>query len=371
MKRYLLAICVAAPLLSAENLRTLGTEYIDNINNIKKVKGGQKVNDEKGGVEDDYMDSVIWVDIFEKKTHGVPLPFTFSNGIDNPNLLAHPVDKKNEEFAKLEAKALAKQAKLEAQKKEKVSYFAGGYCTMPYSVSISKGREFMKLNCSLNFGSDNYRPASVFTVLYPDYKRERVYAIPLYIDLPSGKRANFSGIVLNETKTSVNVADWVDNARLRKLIGEGVLAANDIAYKYVSGYLQAKQESRTTTQVHYIATQGANGTSTTVPVETKQVKPPKVSDYLIGAGVELLTKLFSLKGKDYLYSSNPLFIVNPKKVYVEGIVNFDNEGLARSFGKISQEQEKTATKNNMEWKQEINKIINTYGNIDNSKNKGK
>lgn len=347
----------------------LDDNYYDKINNINKKSAaqGKKFNDKKGHLEDDYYDSVIWYDIYAKTTHGVPLEFTYSNGKTLPTMLATPVDDLNRKFTKEENILLAKQEKQKASSKKPVNYFVGGYCIIPQTIQLSKGREFTKLNCTMNFGKGGYRPVSVFAALYPDYKKEEVYAIPLYAELPSGNRATFNGVVLNDSKTSANVADWVDNARLRKLIGEGALAANDIAYKYINGYLQAKAQSRTKTEVHYIQTQNGNNTVTT-PVETQTVKPPKVGNYLIGAGVELLSKLFSIKGKDYLYSSNPLFIVNPKKVYVEGVLLFDNAGLAKRFGTISQERESTTLNNNNSWKNDLSKIINTYGNTD--KNKG-
>jgi len=361
-----LSILVAVGLTVFANagqaLKTLSDDYYDELNKINKADMNQSkaVKDTKGGVKDSYYDSVIWTDIYRKTTHNVPLVQEYSNGKNLPTMLATPVDDLNKKYEIEKNKLLAKQAKQKANKDKVLSYFAGGYCIIPQSIQLSKGREFTKLNCSMNFGKGNYRPALIFAALYPDYVKEEVYAIPLYAELPSGNRATLNGIVLNDAKTSANVADWVDNARLRKLIAEGALATNDIAYKYVNGYLEAKQQSRTKTEIHYIQTQNGNNTVST-PVQTQTVLPPKLSDYLIGAGVELLSKLFAIKGKDYLYSSNPLFIVNPKKVYVEGIFTLDNKGLAKRFGIIQQEQENSALNHNKSWQNELKNIGNSYG----------
>jgi len=354
MKKVLL-LTLSIPLILLS--RDINQDYFNKINKIDAVSEGNTTTDKVGKNIDNYYDSVVWVDISKKQTHGVPLTFTFSNGKNLTIMLDHPVEKINQIFKQKEAELKAKIAKQNINKE--ISYFAGGYCSIYRGVSISKSREFLKLNCNMDFGKNQYRPVSIFVALYPDYKREEVYAIPIYAELPSGNRATFNGIVLNESKTSANLADFVDNARLRKLLGESALATNDIAYRYITGYLNAKQESRNKVELHYITTTENNVTNT-IPIQTRTIAPPKVSDYLIGAGVELLAKLFSIKGKDYLYSSQPLFIINPKKVYVEGIMSFDNKGLAKRFGAISKDTEESSSRNNDVWNKNIDNIIKNY-----------
>jgi len=102
---------------------------------------------------------------------------------------------------------------------------------------------------------------------------------------------------------------------------------------------------------------GYNGYPRTVT----NVAPPEAKDYIISAGIQILSNIFAIKGKDYLYSKEPLFGVYPQKVYVEGMVSFDNKGLAQRFGKVSQDNVGKANQNNQTWKSERNKIIQQYG----------
>ena len=352
--------------LYAENaLAEEGEKYLDKTRKAtgditENVSNGKVTEDKVGGHFDNYMDTVIWNDTYLKKTNRRIQVQTVAIGTaDIP--LDTPLDKLNAEWKVEEQRLQSQREKESNQTKEISTRFAGGYCTFEEVLLISKFNEYGKMDCLLDFGQGAYRQVEVFASFYPDYKREMVIALPMYMTFRNENRATFSGVVLKSNKTSINLASWVDNKRIRKMFAEGLLVSNDIVYNYVSGYMRALQLSRTRTGVEYITTTDPQtGLSISTPVATTKTAPPEVKDYVISAGVELLSSIFSIVGKDYLDSTEPLFKVYPQKLYVEGIVSFDNVGLAKRFGKISDDSRNKALHNNEAWEKKKENIIQKH-----------
>lgn len=332
---------------------------------------GVKVDDRRDSYFDNYMDTVIWNDTFKKMTDNTPQKQKIIAGTETI-VLDTPVENLQAKWDAEEARLAALQAKENNNSKETPIIFAGGYCMIEETLSISKFNEYGKLDCLLDFGEGQYKRAEVFTSFYPDYKREMVIAIPMYMTFDDDSRASFSGIVLKSNKTSMNMAGWVDNMRIQKMLGEGLLMTNDIIYTYANGYMNALIASKTREELVYpngnydmngsnIGNYNGYGGYNSYPRTITNVAPPEARDYVISAGIQILSNIFAIKGKDYLYSKEPLFGVYPQKVYVEGMVSFDNQGLAQRFGKISQDNADKANKNNQSWKTERNQIIQRYG----------
>lgn len=351
------------PLLAKKIENAEGEQYLKNIrraigDKTKSALDGKVVEDRIGGDFDNYMDTIIWHDTFEKMTNRIKQSQFISAGKKSIKLDL-PLTKLHAKWVAEENKIVKMRKKIEDKNQAIISYFAGGYCTLYDTLSISKSTEYGKLDCLLDFGKGSYRKVEVFTAFYPDYKREIVIAVPVYASFENQNRATFSGIVMNSDKTSFNVSGWVDNKRIQKLLGEGLLMTSDTIYRYSTGYLKALEASRIEERTEYLITQGTSG-ETITPIETKKVLPPRAEDYLLGAGIELLTNLFTVHGKDYLYSQQPLFAVYPQKLYLEGVVSFDNVGLTKKFGEVLGAEIKKSNTNNQTWLQERNSIIEKH-----------
>jgi len=328
---------------------------------------GEHVEDRVGGNFDNFMDTVIWNDTFRKRTDNIRHIQVAVSGKESI-ALDSPVDRLKAEWDAEEARLATLKGAESNQTKENPTFFAGGYCTFEETLSISKSNVYGKLDCLLDFGHGDYRKAEVFAGFYPDYKREMVMAIPIYITFEDDSRATFSGIVLKANKTSMNLAGWVDNKRIQKMAAEGLLMTNELVYNYVDGYMQALYASRNSETIIYPQYGDGNGTPNLYgygygypsPERVNNVAPPEARDYVISAGIKLLSGIFSIVGEDYLYATEPLFAVYPQKVYVEGMVSFDNQGLARRFGQISKNRQNRANSNNNAWRGRKNRIINRY-----------
>jgi hypothetical protein len=263
------------------------------------------------------------------------------------------------------------EARLAKEAKEHIpAYFGGGFCRMKTPVEISRASEFSTLSCLINFGKSEYRKVEVFIGVYPDYKKEMLIGLPIYATFENGNRAIVNGIVMRKDKGSVNIADFVDGQRMRKLIGENALAINDVAYRYSTAYMMALQASRIREEVEYVNTVDPNtGNSVPVPVATRNIAPPKATDFFAAAGIEIATRLFASIGKDYLYDTRPLFkIYEGKMVWVEGVFEFDTSKIGSRFGNIAENQIKNADKNNESWINERNAVINKYDSTHNNNN---
>jgi len=354
-------------LLAADNNLTKQAEiYLEKSrvisgDKIQNAASGKEVEDRRGGYFDDYMDTVIWNDIFERKTDNVAMVQT--NKAATPTIvLDTPVEKLQAKWDAQEAKLAALRGIENNQSKEAPIIFAGGYCTLEDTLSISKYNEYGKLDCMLDFGNGAYKRSEVFASFYPDYKREMVIAIPVYMSFEDDSRASFSGIVMNADKTSINMAGWVDSKRIAKMLGEGLLMVNDIVYGYANSYMQALMQSKIHEEVVFPDANNSSGGFFGGPRGERivNVAPPEARDFIITAGIQILSNIFSITGRDYLYAQTPLFGVYPQKVYVEGMVSFDKKGLAQRFGQISKSEQTKAVTNNSAWKGEVEQIISEH-----------
>jgi len=371
----LLGFCLLSFVYAEEGLTKKAEDYLDKTRKItgditENVSKGTEVDDRRGGYFDNYMDTVIWNDTFKKMTDNKPQVQGMKTGTQTI-VLDTPVENLKAQWDAEEARLAALHANDTNKSNEAPIIFAGGYCTLEERLAISKFNEYGKLDCLLDFGEGKYKRAEVFTSFYPDYKREMVIAIPMYMTFEDDSRASFSGIVLKANKTSMNMAGWVDNRRIEKMLGEGLLMTNDIIYNYANAYMSALIQSKTREEVIY-PDEYADGNGTNrynnrypgyypYPRTTTNVAPPEARDYIISAGIQILSNIFAITGKDYMYSKEPLFGVYPQKVYVEGMVSFDRQGLAQRFGVISQTNKDKANKNSAAWKAERNQIIQKYG----------
>lgn len=365
MKKSLATILVLSSIALASNEYGNRANYQENTRSSAhrgslNGKSGNKTDDRSGKISDNYMDSVIYTDIIEMGTHGRRQQISNARA-SKTIILGQPATEAAEGMASLLAAEELAREKDAAIKRKIPSYYTGGFCSVVTPADISKSSEFTTLECLLDFGGE-IRRADVFVGLYPDHKREMLVGVPIYITFENGNRASFDGIVLRKNKGSMNLSDWTDNKRIRKLLAEGALIANDIAYVYGTRYLNALEESNTKQKTDYITVSDNNGSTRIIPVTSTSNEKPKAKNYLIAAGLELLTSLFSMAGKSYLYDAKPLFrMYSGKKVYLEGVVSFDNARLGKKFGIIGTDEQRAAKINNQGEEALMLKKIQSYG----------
>lgn len=331
---------------------------------------GRLKEDEMGQIDDTLMDVVVYNDIVRGESHHKtrPLVQKEARGKTQGIALASPASELAKDSLENEKAYKAEQERLALEKAEKdkeiPSYFAGGYCTVNTPVKIIRSSEFTILNCMLDFGNGEFRDAQVFAGVYPNYRKETLTMLPIYATFNNQNRVNLSGVVLTADKGSLNVADHVENFKIRELVAEYGLAINDVAYNYATAYMSQLVASQTTTSTDYVTVSdpnNPNNTSPIVPVTTTNTLPPRASDYFTMAGINLLSQIFAIGAKNLLEDNEPLFrIYGGKRVYVEGIVTVDNKGLAQKFGKIAQDEQSNIQKENSDWTAEKRSLYQKY-----------
>lgn len=199
-----------------------------------------------------------------------------------------------------------------------------GYCLIENDVFIEKQQGALKVNCQTNIGG-----VSMFANLTSLNDRNSLIVDPVYIDYKGGRYIVENSIVTNEAKTSYNVATYVNDRKLSK-IGWGTLGVSSNEIKAASNqYLKELEASRREEKVAYADVPAGNGSSSYVQaVELSNVERPRASDYVIGAGINILASAVSATAEifnqdlPYLYE-----IVGGTKIYVDMKVRAKGERI--------------------------------------------
>jgi len=266
--------------------------------------------------EDTLLDTVIYTDIIK---------FTTNTPISNAKSVAFVTNNVVVYRKKLEEERQKNnQNKTE---KETVYYKAVGYCNFANNIEVTASNEFAMLECSFNINAKNqtvYRKGKLFAGLYPDYKREMLIALPIYLKFNNVEYPS-KGVILNGQMTSLNVADYVDKIRIRKLLAKSLIVSSDVAYTQSMAYLKALEASKKQEEVIYQNITNPNGTVTTTPITIANYQKPDKKDYWVTGLIELTSRLVNLFGEDYLEYLKPMFKVNQGSVVYANVIFYEND----------------------------------------------
>jgi len=366
-KHIFLSLAVISS-LCADEISDYQNEMTKSLNaslGIKTVKGGSvKGGEGEGEVPDAFMDTVIYNDLHDKRSHRgqdvliQPPVETFGGGIKLATPETDYINYVTAQAKKQQEAAEKAQRAKEAIKKEKPKYFVGGYCVATQRTEIIKASTFGSFNCELDFGNGIYREASIFAGIYPDYQREIAIAVPIYATMPNGQRMEMSGVIMSVNKTTLNIANEVESYKIRRWVAKYGLAFNDIAYRYATMWLSDVRASRTTMETSYMPT-NIGGLPTTTPVQNINTEPPKASDYWAAMGAELITRLFAIGAENILEDTSPLFtIYKGQRVWVEGIIDTDNSKIFGRMKEVTKEKIEQIKQNNQIFMQQQYEPIN-------------
>lgn len=348
MKKYAyllpMSISLALPMNASSNpMDSYQQNFMQSIGAYNKVdlakQGEAKDGKGQGGLEDSYMDTVIYNDIHSQQSHRGQSKIQSGiqafqpNGIElakpNTEYMAYT----SEKYAQMEKDRLEKEKKDELAKKERPKYFVGGYCIATKRTEILKSSSFSSFDCELEFGDGQYREVQIFAGIYPNYEKEVLVTLPIYATLPNGKRASMSGVIMNVDKTSLNIANEVESYKIRRWVAKYGLSFNNVAYKYATMYMEDLRASRRSMETTYLTTTiDGSGITTTTPVQNVNTAPPSASETFALAGIELFSRLMAVGAENLLDSTAPLFTVyKGQRVWVEGVIDTDTE---KSYGTL-------------------------------------
>lgn len=288
----------------------------------KKIDDEQKNSKETTSHElnnDTYEDIAIYnyIVAYDTKSNKKKYLEKFENTkFVTDNVLAY--NKKLEE----QKKALEEEKKNEEEKQSEERTIAfSGYCSSSYDIEVEKIQAYNVLNCLFDENELNISSSKMMVMLSPLTDRNALVGKPIYLQYGQKKISIENGIMLTADRTSMNVANFVNDKKLKKLSGEFMTQGGDAILNNSIAYMKQKEASQVTEEV--VSESSVSGTTTTTASNTEE---PKVETYLASTGLQLLSGLIKIGGILLSEDSHPLFKVHAnQQFYVDFVVTLDEK----------------------------------------------
>ena len=196
-----------------------------------------------------------------------------------------------------------------------------GFCYITEDIQIGKQPGALRPECQTNIGG-----ITMFANLVNVNEKASLVVDPVYIEKGGVRFKVESSIVTNESKTSYNIATYVNDRKIAE-IGWGALSVGAGEFKTASNeYLAALEKSKTRQEVQYATTTDGAGNSYMQPISTTNTEKPDPLDYLIKGGINLATAVAKntadifIKDLPYLY-----YVSAQTKIWVDLKVNKQGE----------------------------------------------
>ena len=190
-----------------------------------------------------------------------------------------------------------------------------GYCYIVDDIKVGKQPSSIRPQCQTNVGG-----ITMFANLVNVNEKASLVIDPLYIEKNGVRFKVEKSIVTNESKTSYNVATYVNDRKIAEIGWGAVSEGADEINSASNQYLAALEKSKTRQEINYMNVTDANGNVYPMGSNTTNTEPPDPLDYLIKGGINLVTSvvkntadIFSKDLKDnYLY-----YISGQTKVWID------------------------------------------------------
>jgi len=188
-----------------------------------------------------------------------------------------------------------------------------GFCLIKEDLLIAKQPGSLKLDCETNIGG-----VSMFANLKSVNQLNSLMVDPVWIDYRGGRYKVSRSFVTNEAQTSYNIATYVNDRKIAEAGLSALSVSSDEGKTASNSYLKALEESRKKEELAFVDVSNGNGTAYSQPIQLTNVEKPEVSDYLIGAGINILASTIKTTAElfkrdlPYLYE-----VVGGTKIYVD------------------------------------------------------
>lgn len=196
-----------------------------------------------------------------------------------------------------------------------------GFCFIDKEINAGVQPSSMRVECNTNAGF-----ITLFANLVSVNEKLSLMADPKYIEKNKVRFKVQSAVVLNEEKTSYNLATYVNNRKIEEIGWSSLSYSSDEIKSATNEYLKALQESKKKQEVEYITTTDGAGNSYMSPVQTTNTEKPDPMDYFATAGVNILADIVKStaevfkKDLPYLYQ-----IVPQTKIWID--LQVEKEGV--------------------------------------------
>lgn len=188
-----------------------------------------------------------------------------------------------------------------------------GFCFIKEEINAGVQPTSMRVECNTNVGF-----ITMFANLINVNEKLSLMADPKYIEKNKVRFKVSSAVVLNEEKTSYNLATYVNNRKIEEVGWGAVSYSSDEIKNATNEYLKALQESKKKQDVEYITTTDGAGNSYMSPVQTTNTQKPDASDYFLTAGVNILADITKSTAEIFKKDLPYLYQIVPKtKIWID------------------------------------------------------
>lgn len=188
-----------------------------------------------------------------------------------------------------------------------------GFCFIGEEINAGVQPTSMRVECNTNVGF-----VTMFANLVNVNEKLSLMADPKYIEKNKVRFKISSAIVLNEQKTSYNLATYVNDRKIEEIGWGAVSYSSDEIKNATNQYLQALQESKKKQSVEYLATSDGAGNSYMFPSQTTNTQQPNATDYFLTAGINILADITKSTAEVFKKDLPYLYQIVPKtKIWID------------------------------------------------------
>ena len=196
-----------------------------------------------------------------------------------------------------------------------------GFCFIDKEINAGVQPASMRVECNTNVGF-----ITLFANLVNVNEKLSLMADPKYIEKNKVRFKVQSAVVLNEEKTSYNLATYVNDRKIEEIGWSSLSYSSDEIKSATNEYLKAMQESKKKQEVQYATTTDGAGNAYMQPIQTTNTEKPDAMDYFVTAGVNIVADIVKStaevfkKDLPYLYQ-----IVPQSKIWID--LQVEKEGV--------------------------------------------
>ncbi len=291
-------------------------------------KDSEKTSSSKDN-DDKYRDIALYnfITRYDNENDKKTYPITLNN---KAVVLADNVgvyNQKMKELQDIEDKKKAEQEKEENQ--TKTIYFTG-YCFTRNAIEVENIQGYGIVDCSFEDNELNISTSKMMAMFIPITSRNALIAKPIYLLGKDNKKIPIqTGVILTLDRTSLNVANFINDKKMKKLTGDLMSQTGDIALNQSVAYLNQLEESNKREEV--VLNSSISGTTQT---KTTNTEAPDATTYLVHSGIQFVSGLFKLGGLLLSEDKYPLFkVYQDSGFYADFVVEINGD----KKGKVTKE----------------------------------
>lgn len=240
----------------------------------------------------------------------------FNNSVNEPTYTA-----KTEQLINF-VEENATNLKTEIIKKVDNNMTITGYCLVRDDINVGKQPSAGRFLCNTNIGQ-----LEIFGNLTPVNEMATLIFDPTYIDFSGWRYKVITSRVLNEARSSYNIATFVNDRKITEIALESTSKGADVFKTQSSQYLEELKQSRKKQSVEYVNV-GTGSNSYVAPIQNTNTEKPRATDYIVKGAIDLVSETIKTtadvfkRDLPYLYE-----IKGGSKVYIDLVINKNGEKI--------------------------------------------